>query len=194
MKKLVSVLVALMLCLTAVAAAESVASKTTDDLINIGASTGNATADSTLTVTTKDVPAEHKDACNKEIEKMKASASIAAYFGEVKNTAGEVVSLTKMLDTDTLNVFEITPLIVKDYKEEYGNVTAKMEFATPYTAGQPVLVMIGLITAAEDGTQTVAWTVLEGTVVEDGVVEVVLDPTIMNAIQSGTAIMSVVSK
>ncbi len=194
MKKLVSVLVALMLCLTAVAAAESVPSKTTDDMTNIAASAENMPADSTLAVATGDKAEEHVAACEKEIKKLQESTSVAAYFGEVKNAAGEVVSLTEVLGTDTLNVFEFTTLTVENYKEEYGKVTAKMQFATSYPAGEKVLVMIGLITVAEDGTQNVEWTVFEGTAAADGSIEVVLDPAIMTSIQNGTAVMSVISK
>ncbi len=194
MKKLVSVLVALMLCLTAVAMAESVPSKTTDDMTNISVSAENMPADSSMVVATSEKDEEHLAACEKEIKKLQESASVAAYFGEVKNAAGEVVSLTEVLGTDALNVFEFTTLTVENFKEEYGKVTANIQFATSYTPGEKVLVMIGLITVAEDGAQNVAWTVFEGVAADDGSINVVLDPATMTSIQNGTAVMAVISK
>ncbi len=204
MKKLVSVLVALMLCLTAVAMAESVPSKTTDDMTVIDASAENMPADSNFAISAQltqetEEAKEHRAACQTEIDKLKNSASVAEYFGEVKNAAGEVVSLSDVLGTDTLNVFEFVPLTVENYKEEYGKVSANMIFATPYTPGDKVLVMIGLVTVAEDGTQSVEWTMFEGTALDNGdntfgCINVELDPATMMTIQNNTAVMSVVSK
>lgn len=201
MKKLVSVLIALMLCLTAVAAAESVPSKTTDDMTNVSVpskSTSDMTninvpTDTAFNVTVP-ATAESVAACDNEIQKLQGSANVAEYFGEVKNAAGEVVSLTAALGTDTLTVNEFTPLTIENYKEEYGNVVLNLAFATSYTAGDKVLVMIGLVTVAEDATQTVAWTMYEGAVADDGSINVTLEPATLIAIQNGTAVMAIINK
>ena len=92
--------------------------------------------------------------------------------------------------------------MAEGYSEEFGDVTAKFLFPTPYEKDQPVVVMIGIVTVNEDETQTVVWTAFDGIGVEAeetgveeiGAVEVVLDPQTVLAIQEGIALLAVVSK
>lgn len=204
MKKFACLLFAMMLCLSCALAEEFVPSKTTGDLTNFEVAGENIPADATLVVapvTSDSVEyAERIETCQAEITKL-ASEEVAVvdYFADVKDAEGNEVSLTEMLETETLNVYEFCPFIVENYEEEYGKVNVTMLFSTPYEAGQKVIVLIGLVSVV-DGVQTVEWTAYEGVgiatdaVEEQGCIEVELDPEIMKAVQSGVALLAVVSK
>lgn len=206
MKKIVCLLIALVLCLSCVALAESVPSKTTGDLTKVEVVAENMPVDAGFSIrpiAADDV--EHQkevEFCQKEIATLAESASVVEYFGEVKNAAGEVVDITAMLESETLNVHEFAPFVASNYEESYGKVTAKMVFATPYAKDEKVVVLIGLVTVDENGNQHVEWIAydgmgieLEGIAVEEqGCIQVELDPEIVKAIQDGSAILAVVSK
>lgn len=131
------------------------------------------------------------EACQNQIEKLAASASVEAYFGEVKDGDGNVISLKEILGTDTLNVNEFMPVVVENYEESYGDVTATFQFSTPYAQGEEVLVLVGVINAL---TGEVEWVALAGVGTADGGIEVTFTAAILSAIQSNTAMMAVVSK
>ena len=77
-----------------------------------------------------------------------------------------------------------------------------MFFSTPYEKDEKVLVMIGIVTVLENGTQDVAWQVFEGIglgAVESqeesvGSIQVELTPEIVMAIQNEIALLAIVSK
>lgn len=110
MKKLLCLVLAL-LCIASFALADSVPSKSTADMVSVQVQ-GNIPADSGFVLTpvvdsiTYQVAVE---ACQNQIEKLAASASVEAYFGEVKDGDGNVISLKEILGTDTLNVNEFMP-------------------------------------------------------------------------------------
>lgn len=199
MKKIVSILIALALCLSAAAFAESVPSKTTGDLVQFEVAADNLPADSGFFI---QPIAENNEAyqqnvkiCQNEITKLAQSENVAAYFGEVKNAAGEVVDMKELLGSDTLNVYEFCALIAGGYQESYGNVSVKMQFSTPYEKDEKVIILIGLVEADQGGMQSVNWTAYEGFGVEEqGCIQVELDPEIILAIQNGTALLAIVSK
>ena len=205
MKQFVSLLVVLVLCLSAVAFAESVPSKTTGDLTKFEVECENMPADSGFfirpVVTDEEEYQEKVEICQNEIVKLAESENVVEYFGEVKNAEGEVVDIAALLESDTLNVFEFCPAIAGEYDETYGNVNIKMLFSTPYEKDEKVIVLVGLVTEEEDGTQTVEWIAYEGVgieiedaeVEEQGCIQVELDPEIIQAIQDGTALLAVVS-
>lgn len=192
MKKLLCLVLAL-LCIASFALADSVPSKSTADMVSVQVQ-GNIPADSGFVLTpvvdsiTYQVAVE---ACQNQIEKLAASASVEAYFGEVKDGDGNVISLKEILGTDTLNVNEFMPVVVENYEESYGDVTATFQFSTPYAQGEEVLVLVGVINAL---TGEVEWVALAGVGTADGGIEVTFTAAILSAIQSNTAMMAVVSK
>lgn len=192
MKKLLCLVLAL-LCIASFALADSVPSKSTADMVSVQVQ-GNIPADSGFVLTpvvdsiTYQVAVE---ACQNQIEKLAASASVEAYFGEVKDGDGNVISLKEILGTDTLNVNEFMPVVVENYEESYGDVTATFQFSTPYAQGEEVLVLVGVINAL---TGEVEWVALPGVGAADGGIEVTFTAAILSAIQSNTAMMAVVSK
>lgn len=197
MKKIVSILVALMLCLSAAAFAESVPSKTVDDLTKVNVTGANVPAEGfylRLIVADEEEYQHLVEVCRKEIEKLAQSEPVS-YFGEVKNAADEAVDLAALLESEEVKVHEFWPIIARGYKEEYGNVTAEFLFSTPYEKDEKVIVLIGLVEENQEGEQSVEWTAYEGIGLEEqGSIQVELDPEIILAIQNGTALLAVVSK
>lgn len=210
MKKIVCLTLALLLCLSAVALAEEVVpSKNTSDMVVVEvdpALNTNVPADSGFVV----IPVLEEDAaqaaeyadnialCQEEIVKLMESAAggtdasgVEAYFGEVRDSEGNVVVLSEALSAPALNVFEFMPLVAANYDEAYGNVTLTFQFKTPYAQDEPVLVLIGLRNAE---TGEMEWTVFEGIGVgEEGAVQVEFTPEILKAIQEDNALLAVVS-
>lgn len=215
MKKFVCLVLALTLCLAATALAESVPSKTTSDLTRFDVTAENQPDDANiylLPVTAATVGErladyqDHLDVCQVELEKLAASESAEAYFGDVTDSEGNPVDLRALLgvesDADLLNVFEFCPAIAGGFREDCGKVTATMLFSTPYEKDEQVLVLVGIVTRNEDNTQTVAWQVFEGVgqgAVEEqnetyGSVLVEFTPEIVQAIQNGLALLAIVSR
>lgn len=214
MKKIVCLVLALMVCASAAAMAESVPSKTVADLTRFEVAAENQPGDATIylmpvnEVTMGEMLPEYQeriDSCKKEMGKLAASETVESYFGDVTDANGNAVDMKTLLgagEDETLNVFEFCSVIAGGFQEDSGKVTATMLFSTPYEEGEKVLVMIGLVTVLEDGTQEVVWQAFEGVgvgVVEAeeetyGSIQVGLTPEIVAAIQEGTALMAVVSK
>ncbi len=196
MKKFICLLFALVLCLS-VAMAESVPSKTTSDMTEVkDVVAENLPADSNFAVS---IPVEEEvvAVANTEVSKLveaAKTADVTTYFGTVTDNKGNEVKLTELLETETVNVFEFMPIEVKEYVEEYGSVNVTLTFSTPYAKDEKVVVLLGLVTVNEDGTQTVAWTAYEGLVVEEGAIQVEFDPETLKMIQDGTALIAIVSK
>lgn len=210
MKKIVCLTLALLLCLSAVALAEEVVpSKNTSDMVVVEvdpALNTNVPADSgfvVIPVLEEDEAqaaeyAENIALCREEIVKLMESAAggtdasgVEAYFGEVRDSEGNVVVLSEALSAPALNVYEFMPLVAANYDEAYGNVTLAFQFKTPYAQDEPVLVMIGLRNAE---TGEMEWTVFEGIGVgEEGAVQVEFTPEILKAIQEDNALLAVVS-
>jgi len=198
MKKIVALVVALMLCLSLAAMAESTPSKTTDDMITVVIAGDNLPADANVTIEALSEDAmteDQKTILEKEKAKLKDAANVEEYFGDVKDSDGNPVKLSEKLNADPekLEVNEMTILTVDNYEDEYGNITLTIAFPTPYEAGTKVMVMVGEVTVNIDDTQTVEWTAFEGTVLEDGSVQVTITPEALEAVQNGTALLAVVN-
>lgn len=194
MKKVVSLLIALMLCLTVVAFAESVPSKTTGDLTTFAVASDKIPADSNFCIAAEAEDQDKVQACETEIAALK-QAGAANYFGEVKNAAGEAIDLAAELGVENVNVYEMVPVVASNYDASYGAVQTTMQFSTPYAAGEKVIVLIGSVTVNADNTQTVEWVAYEGVGVgTDGAIQVELDADIIASVQGGNSLIAVVSK
>lgn len=213
MKRIFCVAIALLLGLAGTTLAESVSvpSKTAIDLTKFEVTAENLPEDANLFLIPVNAASlgealpeyqEYLDICQEEIEKLTASESVEAYFGTVVDSNGNPVSLKELLGTDTLNVYEFCPAIAGGYDPVYGKVTATLLFSTPYGKDEKVIVLIGLVAQQEDGTRTVTWHAFEGIGLEAvagqeetaGRIQVELTPEIVEAIQSGIAMMAIVSK
>ena len=209
MKKLVCLIVAMILCLSCVALASAAPSKATSDMTSTTTTTQSETVTKPIDTTgfvlflVTDDMVEYQDRIDiakAEIEKLNAAQPIEAYFGEPVDEEGNTVDLKAKLGAEAVNVFEFYPVVASGYSEEFGDVTAKLLFSTPYEKDLAVAVMVGFVTVNEDGTQTVAWHALNGVGVESdaveaqGAIEVVFDSKTVLAIQEGIALLAVVSK
>ena len=210
MKKIVCLLVALLLCLSAVAFAEFVPSKTTGDLTRFEVVSEHVPEETDLVVrpiANDEMEYEKKiEDCQKEIVVLQESPSIVEYFGEVKNIEGEIVDLTEMLESETLNVYEFCPFLVGGYEDTYGHVKVRMSFSTPYEKDETVLVLVGRpekeengeVVLKEDETSKIGWTAFDGIGVEteDGqvAIEAEFDAETLKAAQEEDAMMAIVSK
>ena len=210
MKKIVCLTLALLLCLSAAALAEeAVPSKNTSDMVVVQmdpALNPGIPVDSgfvVLSVLEEDEAhleayPEHIALCREEIAKLADSAAggmdasgVEAYFGEVRDSEGNVIVLSEALTAQALNVFEFMPLVAVNYDETYGSVTLSFQFKTPYAQDEPVLVLIGIRNA---GIGEMEWTAFEGVGTgEEGTVQVEFTPEILKAIQENNALLAVVS-
>ena len=192
MKKLICLVLALVLCMGAVAAMAA-PSPTTDDM---NETTTNKPKTSTLVVKTIDLnSAEYKalvEKCLAELEKLENSESVAVYFGEVIDSEGNKAPFAELFGEDALTVCEMMPIVVENYDESLGDVKITLQFATPFEKGEEVVVLIGLI----DGqTGEVEWYALKGVGTGvNGAVEVVVTSKMMVAIQNGQALIAVLKK
>lgn len=206
MKKIVCLVLAMLLFATTAMAA--VTSKTTADLIHVDVTIENATeereetpyiAPVVLPENEEDMTPEEKavaEVVNTEYDKLTATAQttkVETYFGNVKDETGADVDLREMLgaeENEELNVHEFGPVTAGGFTVEDGKATAALSFATQYEENTEVVVMIGLV--AEDGT--VAWQAFKGVAMETGAIKVTFPAEVLVAIQSGTALMAIVSK
>ena len=198
MKKLVCIVLALM-CFAAVAAADSVPSKTTGDMSNVE----NVQAESmpedaglVVAVIESGKSEAHAETCQDELAKLQETTektgSVEDYFGDVKDTEGNSVSLQEQLDIDDVKINEFAPLIVDNYEESYGKVTTTFKLPTTYAKGEKVVFLVGIPNAE---TGEIEWIALEGVGVgEDGAIQVEFPPELLAAIQSSNALMAVASK
>lgn len=215
MKKIVCVALALLMCLSMVAMAEEfVPSKNTADMVTVTIDreqNPNIPEDSGFVVfpvqdaQLEEYP-EHVALCTEELtELMKAvaedeggteSSSVQAYFGEIKDSEGNVVVLSELLGAKLLDVFEFMPLIAINYDEVYGDVKLIFQFKTPYDKDEKVILLVGLPVPdpENEDAEVIEWTAFEGVGVgEEGAVEVVFTPEIITAIQNEKALLAVVS-
>lgn len=187
MKKVVTLFLLLALvCVGTAAMAEYVPSKSTANMVTVGVKTEGAAANVAFTVTPS---AKQAQTCQNEIAKLSAASSVEAYFGDVKTADGASVDMKALLGTSTLNVYEFMPVAVQNYETTYGKVEATFNFSTPYAVNEKVIVLVGI----PDANGKIVWTALEGVGVAGGV-QVAFDEAILQAIQSGDAVMAVVSK
>lgn len=195
MKKVLS-LILVLVCLGTMAVAESVPSKSTADLVEtveIKTESGVVAENLVVAAVTDEVVYKEKiEACQTEIKKLAESASVEEYFGEVKDSTGAVVSLKEVLGSETIAVNEFMPLIVENYDASYGKVSVGFKFSTPYAKDERVVVLVGVTNPL---TGEIEWVALEGVGTGvDGAIEVEFTAELLEAIQSGNAMMAVVNK
>lgn len=120
------------------------------------------------------------DLCNRELPKLAAS-TVDEYFQgiDAHAIAGE----------GDLQVYEMYGVVASGFKAEDGDFTITIQFPTPYPAGAPVCVAIGL-----DNGETVDWTAFAGEGTEDGSVKFVIDIDTLLAVQNGLGLIAVISQ
>lgn len=193
MKKLFC-LILVLICIGTAAMAESVPSKSTADLVEtvaVTTETGVAAPDLVIAPVVDAVEYQQKvEICQNEIQKLAESASVEEYFGEVKDSEGNAVSVKEVLEAQNLTVNEFMPLVVNNYDASYGKVKVNFKLSTPYTWNEKVVVLVGIVNPV---TGLVEWTMFDGIGTIDGNLEVEFTPEILAAVQSSDAMMAVAS-
>lgn len=186
MKKFLSVLMALVLVLTAAAALADVPSKTTSDLSPVTGveTTGAASSDFSVT-TTEDaaVVTEEVAALYAFVNNETAPAAPIAYFpAEVQ--ADVAAALPEGTDLNTLQLNDFITLQATNYTEEIGDVVVKVDFVTEYKVGQQMVGLLGLY----DAEGNVEWVVVKAEVKEDGAVAVTIPQAEMAKFAASNAV------
>lgn len=189
MKKTISILLMIaMLLVAAVAVADTelaTPSKTTDDLAEVTATVANPVEGKNPTFSVEaEASSEQAAAAEAELTKAQEAGTLEKYFGNETASA-----IKEVLGDGPISLDELLPLVATDYEEGMGDVAVSGNFATPYTQGEKVAVLIGIVE-----NNQVAWTVYEGIGQADGSVKFVVDAATALKIQNGTALVAVCSK
>lgn len=198
MKKLICLVLAALLCVGAVAMAETgVPSKSTADMAvtnEVKSETGvEVKLDFVLApASTTKATAEQTKAVETQIAEIAAAKSVVEYFGVLEDEKGAGVDLKAVLGTDKPVVNEVMPLVVENYDSAYGSMKASFTFSTPYKKGEPVVIVIRVV---DPKTGKVTQVALQGAGNGvDGGIDVEFPAEVLEAIQGGNATMAVVSK
>lgn len=176
------------------------------------AQTGDATLGDAVTVGAADGSSLIGNAMTRESADIEGIliAAINAYFGELKDFEGNTIVLPDAIlpeepadpdateapaepdateepaeaEIDSLNIFEFMPIIAVGYEDEFGNVTLKMLFSTPYEKDEKVVAMIGLVDAHENIDEVIAENVDDETDEADVSVQLASDEERAEEIQS----------
>ena len=176
------------------------------------AQTGDATLGDAVTVGAADGNSRIGNALTRESADIEGIliAAINAYFGELKDFEGNTIVLPDAIlpeetadpdateapaepgateepaeaEIDRLNIFEFMPIIAVGYEDEFGNVTLKMLFSTPYEKDEKVVAMIGLVDAHENIDEVIAENVDDETDEADVSVQLASDEERAEEIQS----------
>lgn len=203
MKKVICGILALILSLSACALAESVPSKTTSDLTHF--EIGNVpNQDGDNVFLQPDIEPERVETADKELQKLIVAESIEHYFGEVKDTEGNPVVLSEIMELlgdEELIVHDFTPIIAGGFESGCGDLDVVMNFPTVYQAGQKVIVLFGVETENVDanGDKIIEWIAVEGIGVESnatdmGAIEISIPEELVLTMQENNTILAVVSK
>ena len=102
--------------------------------------------------------------------------------------------LPEEADLDKYVINEFSPLIVENYREAYGSITATFRFASEYMDGQPLVALIGLVTGMdEQGNPVVEWTPIKA-VVEGGLVKVDFPADLLQRLYGQEAMIAILSE
>ena len=212
MKKLICTLLAMVMMCGAAAIAEPVPSKSASDLTKYEIVINDrAVDDGSYFRNVAEDEAEFEELLTiwkEESEKLNSFEDPEEYFGEVVNGDCDdaddepLIDIKKELECTEVNVFEFWPVTAGGFAEDVAEVDMTMLFATPYEPDEDVLVLIGLVETAEDGTAAVRWTAFEGEGLEAddaapemmGGIETEISGDMIRAIENEMALLAIVSK
>ena len=120
MKKLLSVLLILALCITSAAMAEAAPSVTTQDVIRarVEATAENGTGFFLIIHDT--------NVSDDQLARLLVAVNLDTYFGNINKQDGERTRLFDLMGTENVNVFEFTGVDVGDYQPSFGAVTVTL--------------------------------------------------------------------
>lgn len=153
--------------------------------------------DATLKEEDQDKFVDLSELCEAEFGKFAASPSAWAYFGEVKDGKGDVISLPELIGDNLVDVSEFYPAVSAGYKEEFGNAVSTFLFP-PTELGQKHILLIGIVEDEEKGE--LQWYAFEAkdasgeaSLIEDAVaVEAEVTPLVAKDVQAKKALVALI--
>lgn len=165
MKKMLSIILALVLCLSAVSAiAEAVPSITTADLIDV---------EEQVEGLELSLP-EDQAAADEQLAVLADAASVEEYFGDESVANATVDEFFAIEVEEVPETEELIPVSFKASKE--------------YNDGDEVIVMIGIVNG-----ENVEWTAFDG-VAEGNKVTIEVEPEFLNTLKEATVLVAILSK
>ena len=111
------------------------------------------------------------------------------YFDE--ETVHEAMLILSGTDIDTLLPYEITQVMVVDYEETYGDVTATFLFPTPFTADKAVVAFVGIPDEQDD--TCFRWMPLHAEKAINGI-DITFSSSVLPAMMTDAALLLVMSE
>ena len=126
---------------------------------------------------------------NGEIERLTAAESVQAYFGAEE-------AIANILGDPDYTVNELWPVYAANYEESMGEQEIKLGFATPYEKDATVAVMQGFkVGEDEEGKPKMEWHAFTGKVIDDeGMIAFLLDPATILRVQEEFALLAIINK
>ena len=174
MKKIISLVLALILSLSVASALAATKSPGTNDSYDTESLVGRL-----ILIPDSKLAAEL-------LEILKASASIDDFFGEVITVDGTKVLLSDLLGTDKLTVNEFVGVTYEGPMDK--KIKVAITVPSVYKEGERVIVVIGIVEGEE-----VTWYGFEGTVNKKSQVIVELTPELFKAMKDKDCVIAIVS-
>lgn len=174
MKKIISLVLALILSLSAASALAATKSPDTNHIYDTESLVGRL-----ILIPDSKLAAEL-------LEILKGSASIDDFFGEVITVDGTKALLSDLLGTDKLTVNEFVGVTYEGPMDK--KIKVAITVPSVYKEGERVIVVIGIVEGEE-----VTWYGFEGTVNKKGQVIVELTPELFKAMKDKDCVIAIVS-
>lgn len=184
MKKVLSLVLVLMLCL-AMSAMAATSPDVSAIIANIAAITATATTETGAAMSIgPDVTDEAIDATEAQVKKL-AGSTAEEFFG--------ADAAAKIAELSSGKLVEMFPILCSGYDASMGAVTVSFDVpsAEALTAGQKTAVAIGVPNGMEAGEAVYDWTVLEGVADGNGAIVVTIDADTMAAISVAGAMVAI---
>ena len=194
MKKMVSILLVLVLCLSAASALADVIvpSKTPVDdyeVIVIPTKTDSTKTEVKITLDPNDPNAVAL--LEKMIAVQKDGGSVDDFFGAVILPDGTASSVSALFGTDAVTVNELVGIKVEGTVD--GKITLILDVPSVYQPGDKVYVLIGILVGEPGDVNAVTWYAFEATVTEKNQVAIELTPELFKAMQDKESVIAIVS-
>lgn len=194
MKKMVSILLVLVLCLSAASALADVIvpSKTPVDdyeVIVIPTKTDSTKTEVKITLDPNDPNAVAL--LEKMIAVQKDGGSVDDFFGAVILPDGTASSVSALFGTDAVTVNELVGIKVEGTVGD--KITLILDVPSVYQPGDKVYVLIGILVGEPGDVNAVTWYAFEATVTEKNQVAIELTPELFKAMQDKESVIAIVS-
>lgn len=120
--------------------------------------------------------------------RLEAESPFALQLAASFDAEDEAFAGATCVDITGMELQEVSTLVVEGYKASIGEVHLTLTFPTTFKAGEPVLVMVGLV----NGGEVTEWICIEAEVNDEGQITMFVSADIMNKIQEADEAVIVV--